>query len=282
VVYNREFDSSSYESLQSTPRPGHGDYTWKSKYGNYDYHGGGRGSGRVTVGHVIGGAVAKKLLELLEIKVVSHVTQIGDIKAEKVDIKHIESIIKSNPVKCGDPEAACKMEELILKVKSEGDSIGGVVETLVFNPPVGLGEPVFDKLDADLAKSMMTIGSVKGVEIGAGFKVAHLTGSQANDEYYVTKNGEIKTNTNQSGGILGGISNGMPIVVRIAVKPTPSISKAQKTVDLNSSENVEIRINGRHDPCICPRVTAVAEASVSMVLVDHLLRGGFIHPSKIK
>ena len=282
VIYNREFDTSSYKALKGTPRPGHGDYTWKIKYGNYDYHGGGRGSGRVTVGHVIGGAVAKKLLELLEIKVVSHVTQIGDIKAEKVDIKHIESIIKSNPVKCGDPEAACKMEELILKVKSEGDSIGGVVETLVFNPPVGLGEPVFDKLDADLAKSMMTIGSVKGVEIGAGFKVAHLTGSQANDEYYVTKNGEIKTNTNQSGGILGGISNGMPIVVRIAVKPTPSISKAQKTVDLNSSENVEIRINGRHDPCICPRVTAVAEASVSMVLVDHLLRGGFIHPSKIK
>ncbi len=282
VVYNQEFDSSSYESLKSTPRPGHGDFTWKIKYGNYDYRGGGRGSGRVTVGHVIGGAVAKKLLELLKIKVVSHVTQIGNIKAKEVDIKHIESIIKSNPVKCGDPEAARKMEELILKVKSEGDSIGGVVETLVFNPPAGLGEPVFDKLDADLAKSMMAIGSVKGVEIGAGFSVAHLTGSQANDEYFVTKNGEIKTITNQSGGILGGISNGMPIIVKIAVKPTPSISKAQNTVDLNKCEDVKIRINGRHDPCICPRVTAVAEASVAMVLVDHLLRSGFIHPSKIK
>ena len=282
VIYNREFDTSSYKALKGTPRPGHGDYTWKTKYGNYDYHGGGRGSGRVTIGHVIGGAVAKKLLKLLEIKVVSHVTQIGNIKAGKVDINHIESIIKSNPVKCGDPEAARKMEELILKVKSKGDSIGGVVETLVFNPPVGLGEPVFDKLDADLAKSMMAIGSIKGVEIGAGFEVAHLTGFQANDEYFVTKNGEIKTITNQSGGILGGISNGMPIVVRIAVKPTPSISKAQKTVDLNSFEDVEIRINGRHDPCICPRVTAVAKASVAMVLADHLLRSGFIHPSKIK
>jgi chorismate synthase len=282
VIYNREFDSSSYETLKGIPRPGHGDYTWKIKYGNYDYHGGGRGSGRVTVGHVIGGAVAKKLLKLLEIKVVSHVTQIGNIKARKVDINHIESIIKSNPVKCGDPEAAREMVELILKVQSEGDSIGGVVETLVLNPPVGLGEPVFDKLDADLAKSMMAIGSVKGVEIGAGFEVAHLTGFQDNDEYFVTKNGEIKTITNQSGGILGGISNGMPIVVRITVKPTPSISKAQKTVDLNSCEDIEIRINGRHDPCICPRITAVAEASVAMVLADHLLRSGFIHPSKIK
>jgi chorismate synthase len=281
VVCNREFDSSTYEALKNIPRPGHGDYTWKTKYGNYDYLGGGRGSGRVTIGHVIGGAVAKKLLELLEIKVISHVTQIGDIKADKVDINHIESKIEDNPVKCADPQAARKMEELIIKLKSKGDSIGGIVETLVINPPVGLGEPVFDKLDADLAKSMMAIGSVKGVEIGAGFEVAHITGYQNNDEYYVTKNGKIKTITNQSGGILGGISNGMPIVVRIAVKPTPSISQVQETVDLNSSKDVEIRIMGRHDPCICPRVTAVAEASVAMVLVDHLLRSGFIHPSKI-
>ncbi len=281
VVYNREFDSSTYEALKNTPRPGHGDYTWKTKYSNYDYRGGGRGSGRVTIGHVIGGAIAKKLLEILEIKVVSHVTQVGHVIADKVDVNQIEFNIEDNPIRCADPQAAREMEELILEVKSKGDSIGGVVETLVLNPPVGLGEPVFDKLDADLAKVMMAIGSVKGVEIGAGFEVAHLTGHQTNDEYQYTMEGEIRTITNQSGGILGGISNGMPIVVRIAVKPTPSISHVQKTVNINSMEDVEIEIRGRHDPCICPRVTAVAEASAAMVVADHLLRSGFIHPSKM-
>lgn len=281
VVYNREFDSSAYESFKNTPRPGHGDFTWKTKYGNYDYRGGGRGSGRVTIGHVIGGAVAKKLIQLPNIKVVSHVTQIGEIEAHNVNINQIESKIQSNPVRCADPQAAREMEELILKIKAKGESIGGTVETLVLNPPIGLGEPVFDKLDADLAKAMMAIGSVKGVEIGAGFEVSSLTGYETNDEFYVTADKEIKTTTNQSGGILGGISNGMPLVVRIAVKPTPSISVVQKTVDLRSMEDVEIEIKGRHDPCICPRITAVAEASVAMVMADHLLRGGFIPPSKV-
>lgn len=281
VVYNREFDSSAYIPFKTAPRPGHGDYTWKTKYDNYDYRGGGRGSGRVTIGHVIGGAVAKKILDLLKIKVVSHVTQIGEIKAGQVNMNQIQSKIESNPVRCADLKAAQEMEELILKLKSEGDSIGGIVETVVLNPPAGLGEPVFDKLDADLAKAMMAIGSVKGVEIGAGFKVASLTGYQNNDEYYVTADGEIKTTTNQSGGILGGISNGMPILIRIAVKPTPSISTVQKTIDMDKMEDTEIKIKGRHDPCICPRVTAVAESSVAMVIADHLLRGGFIHSSKI-
>jgi chorismate synthase len=282
VVYNDEFDSSAYESLKNTPRPGHGDFTWKNKYINYDYRGGGRGSGRVTIGHVIGGAVAKKILENLEIKVVAHVTQIGDIKADTVNMNQIESKIKDNPIRCADPKAAKEMEELILKLKSKGESIGGVVETIALNVPVGLGEPVFGKLDADLAGVLMAIGSVKGVEIGAGFEVAHLTGYQTNDEFYLASDGKIKTTTNQSGGILGGISNGMPIVARIAVKPTPSISVVQKTVDLDRREDVEIEIKGRHDPCICPRITAVAEASVAMVLADHLLQGGFIHPSTVE
>lgn len=282
VIYNQEYDSSAYESIKNTPRPGHGDFTWKSKYKIYDYMGGGRGSGRVTIGHVIGGAVAKKILDLLDIKVVSHVTQIGDIKASTVNINQIESKIRDNPVKCADPKAAQEMEELILKLKSEGDSIGGVVETVALNAPDGLGEPVFDKLDADLAKAMMAIGSVKGVEIGAGFEVTDLTAYGTNDEYYVAKDGKIKTTTNQSGGILGGISNGMPIVVKIAVKPTPSISRVQKTVDMEKMEDMEIEIKGRHDPCICPRITAVAESSMAMVLADHLLRGGFLHPSTVE
>ncbi|MGC9516732.1 MAG: chorismate synthase [Methanomicrobiales archaeon] len=281
VVYNKDIDSSAYEPFKDKPRPGHGDFCWIYKYGNYDYRGGGRGSGRTTIGQVIGGSVAKKLLKQLNIQVISHVTQIGNIKANKVSINHIKSKIKENPVKCADPAAARKMEDLILKVKEEGDSIGGIVETVVLNPPAGMGEPVFDKLDGDLAKVLMSIGSVKGVEIGAGFDAATLTAYGMNDEYYISKDG-VRTTTNQAGGILGGISNGMPIIIRMAVKPTPSISKAQKTVDLIKREEVEIEIKGRHDPCICPRVTSVAEASVSIILVDHLIRSGLIHPCKLE
>ena len=280
VVYNRDADSSAYEALKNTPRPGHGDYTWKARYGSYDYRGGGRGSGRVTIGHVIGGAVAKKLLKTMGIEVVAHVTQIGNIKANKVNINQIASKIQENSVRCADHVAASTMEELILDLKSQGNSIGGIVETLVLNPPAGLGDPVFDKLDADIAKALMAIGAVKGVEIGAGFESAELTGYEMNDEFYVSEEG-IRTTTNQAGGILGGMSNGMPIVARMAVKPTPSISRPQKTVDIEKMEDTEIEIKGRHDPCICPRVTPVAEAVVAMVVVDHLIRGGFVGATKI-
>ena len=280
VVYNRDMDSSSYENLKNKPRPGHGDYTWTARYGTYDYRGGGRGSGRTTIGQVIGGAVAKKLLDTVKIKVISHVTQVGTIKASKMDPKDIESNIESNSVKCADLDAAPRMEALILHMKEQGDSVGGVVETIVLNAPAGLGEPVFEKLDSDIAKVLMGIGSVKGVEIGVGFLAAQLKGSQMNDEFYVD-NDSVKTKTNHSGGILGGISTGMPIMVRMAVKPTPSISKMQKTVDLESMKDTEITISGRHDPCICPRITPVAEASVSIVIADHLIRAGFINPVKL-
>ena len=280
VIFNKEMDSSSYENLKNKPRPGHGDYTWTARYGTYDYRGGGRGSGRTTIGQVIGGAVAKKLLNTLNIKVISHVTQVGTIRANKIEPKDIESNVESNIVRCADPEAAPRMEALILHMKEQGDSVGGVVETVVLNPPAGLGEPVFEKLDADIARVLMSIGSVKGVEIGVGFLVAGLKGSQMNDEFYMDEN-VVKTLTNHSGGILGGISTGMPIVARMAVKPTPSISKMQKTVDLESMNDTEIIISGRHDPCICPRITPVAEASVSIVIADHLIRAGLINPVKL-
>ena len=258
-------------------------YTWKARYGTYDYRGGGRGSGRITIGHVIGGAVAKKLLETMNIRVISHVTQVGTVKADKInlnDLNEIETNINQNSVRCADQDAAPRMEALILHVKEHGESVGGVVETVVLNPPAGLGEPVFDKLDADIAGVLMGIGSVKGVEIGLGFKAAELKGSQMNDEFYFNE-GSIKTTTNHSGGILGGISNGMPITVRMAVKPTPSISQMQKTVDLEAMEDTEILITGRHDPCICPRITPVAEASVSIIIADHLIRAGYINPCKL-
>lgn len=277
VVYNKDADPSAYEAIKNKPRPGHGDYTWTAKYGTYDYRGGGRGSGRATIGHVIGGAVAKKLLKVVDIKVISHVTQIGEIKANHVAYSRIEEYSGKNLVRCADQQAALKMEEAILEAKAKGDSLGGIVETLAFQVPPGLGEPVFSKLDADLAQALMGIGSVKGVEVGLGFELAQSTASTTNDEYYL-ENDQIKTTTNNSGGIVGGISNGMPIVVRMAVKPTPSISLPQKTVDLVKKEEVEIKIEGRHDPCICPRVTAVAESAVAMVLADHLLRTGLISP----
>ena len=281
VVFNKNQHSKDYSMFKNTPRPSHGDFGWMMKYGNYDYNGGGRGSGRVTIGHVIAGAIAKKLLQTQNIEIISHVTQIGSIKAKKLDYNTIKENIEQNPVRCGDLKAAKEMEELILSKKQDGDSVGGIVETIAVNVPAGLGEPVFERLDGDLARILMNIGSVKGVEIGLGFDAASHSGSQINDEYQI-ENGKITTKTNNSGGIVGGMSNGMPIISRIAVKPTPSISKCQESVDLEKMENKKIEIKGRHDPCICPRVTTVAESSTAIILADHMIRSGFIHPTNLK
>ncbi len=281
VVFNKNQHSKDYSMFKDTPRPSHGDFGWMSKYGNYDYNGGGRGSGRVTIGHVIGGAVAKKLLKTQNIEIVSHVVQIGDVKARKMSFDEIKENIERNPVRCADLKAAEEMEELILAKKAEGDSVGGIVETIAVNVPAGLGEPVFERLDGDLARILMNIGAVKGVEIGLGFEVADKSGSEINDEYLI-ENDKVKTKTNNSGGIIGGMTNGMPIVSRIAVKPTPSISKCQSSVDISKMENKKIEIKGRHDPCICPRVTVVSESSTAIVLADHMIRSGFIHPSNLE
>ena len=281
IVYNTNQRSKDYSNIKNTPRPGHGDYCWLEKYGIYDYNGGGRGSGRTNISHVIGGAIAKKLLETKGIKIISHVVQIGDIEAKNIDYDNLEENINKNNVKCGDGDAAKLMEELILSKKQEGDSIGGIVETIATGVPAGLGEPVFGRLDGDLAQILMSINAVKGVEIGLGFESAKSCASKINDEFYYDENNDIKTKTNNSGGILGGMSNGMPIISKIAVKPTPSISKIQNTIDLDKKENTTIEIAGRHDPCICPRVTAVAESVTAIVLADHMLRERFIHPTNL-
>ena len=281
IVYNTNQKSKDYSNIKNTPRPGHGDFCWMEKYGIYDYNGGGRGSGRTTISHVIGGAIAKKLLKTQDIEIISHVIQIGEVEAANIDYENLEENIGKNNVKCGDLEAAKLMEELILSKKQEGDSIGGIVETIATGVPAGLGEPVFGKLDGELAQILMSINAVKGVEIGLGFDSAKSTASEINDEFYWDENNNVKTKTNNSGGILGGMSNGMPIVSRIAVKPTPSISKVQNTIDLEKGENTTIEISGRHDPCICPRVTAVAESVTAIVLADHMIRGGFIHPTNL-
>lgn len=280
IVYNKDHKSSSYENLKDKPRPGHGDYTWREKYGIYDYLGGGRGSGRVTLSNVIAGAIAKKLLAKHNIEVIAHVKEIADIKS-KITYENLEELknnINSNELRCADLESVQKMKNLILDSKEKGDSLGGIVEILVFGLPAGLGEPVFGKIDGEIAKILMNIGSVKGVEFGAGFEAGKMKGSENNDEFYY-ENNKIKTYTNNAGGVLGGMTTGMPLKIKIAVKPTPSISKKQKTVDLKNKKNCEIEIKGRHDPCICPRLVPVAESNVAIVIVDNMIKSGHMHPN---
>ncbi len=276
IVYNRDVDSSPYIELKNRPRPGHADLTYFMKYGHVDWRGGGRASGRETVGRVAAGAVARKLLfSRLGVEILGHVVEVHGIKAGGVLIDDIRKNVEKSSVRCADMAAARKIEDEILRAKKDGDSLGGMAEVIAINVPGGLGEPVFDKLDADIAKAMMSVGAVKGVEIGAGFGVAGKTGMENNDPF-VMESGEVKTVTNNSGGILGGISNGMPVVVRAAVKPTPSIAMEQKTVDLERMEDVTIKVKGRHDPCILPRVLPVLESMLALVLADHAIRGGFI------
>ncbi|NOZ76331.1 MAG: chorismate synthase [Euryarchaeota archaeon] len=281
VVWNKDADPSKYEAIRNTPRPSHADFTYQEKFGRRDWRGGGRASGRETVGRVAAGAVAKRLLSTRGIEVLGHTVEVHGVRVERdrIDIDGIRRAWQDE-VRCADPEAAGRMKEEILRFKKEGDSVGGIVEVVALGVPPGLGEPVFDKLDADLAGAVMSVGAVKGVEIGAGFGVAGRLGSENNDPFII-KDGEIRTATNNSGGIQGGISNGMPIVLRAAVKPTPSILKPQGSVDLERMEETEIRIEGRHDPCIVPRIVPVLEAMVALVLADHALRGGFIGPARL-
>ena len=265
-VDNRDADSSKYELIKNLYRPGHADYTYDMKFGFRDYRGGGRSSARETVGRVAAGAIAKKLLARDKITVTGFTRQIGHHSAATVNFKEIEK----NIVRCPDAKTAEKMVDAIMQARKNGDSLGGVVEVIARGVPAGLGEPVFDRLDADLAKAVMSIPAVKGMEIGAGFQTATMTGSECND-VFVTKNKKVMTQTNNAGGILGGISNGMDIIVKLVVKPTSSINKAQQTIT-QKGKKAEIRVEGRHDPCVAPRAVPIAEAMVALTLIDHLLR----------
>ncbi len=273
MVWNKDANSSAYDALRDRPRPGHADFTYQMKYGLRDHRGGGRASARETVGRVAAGAIAKKLLAKEGIEVVGYVAELGGITAEIIpsDMGELRVKAESNPVRCPDLVAAQKMLELLDQVRAEGDSLGGLVVVFAVGVPAGLGEPVFDKLDADLARALMSLGAVKAVEIGAGLESARMRGSEMNDPL-VMRGGIVEFESNNAGGILGGISTGAPIVCRIAVKPTPSIAKPQRTVDLKSGEATEIEIRGRHDPAIPPRIVPVAEAMMALVLADHLLR----------
>ena len=272
IIPNKGHDPEAYDLFRELFRPGHAGYTTLKKYAIRDHRGGGRSSGRETVARVAAGALAKGELAKEGIQIIAYTKEIDGIMARRIDFDEIER----NPLRCPDRVAAKRMEARVLSYKDQGDSIGGIVEVIARNVPPGLGEPVFGKLDAEIARALMSIGAVKAVEIGDGFQAARMRGSEHNDQ--MDQHG---FKTNHAGGILGGISTGQEIRARIAVKPTPSIEKEQDTIDIFGHER-RISIRGRHDPCICPRIVPVAEAMMALVLYDALLRQRDLEEKKVE
>jgi len=277
LTWNKDTRSQDYDNLQNIARPGHADFPTRIKFGNFnDLRGGGRASGRLTVPLIMAGAIARKLLRQVSIEIFAHTIQIHEVFL-KHPISHdtIKLEAYTNSVRCADPIIAEKMKEDILKARSEGDSLGGVVECIADGVPPGLGEPFFDNLDGDLAKIAFSIPAVKGFEVGLGFKASAVKGSENNDPYAIA-NGKVVAATNNAGGILGGLSSGMPIIVRLAFKPPSSIPKTQRSVNLKEMKETSVQVTGRHDPCIVPKAVPVVEAVVAIVLADHCIRAGKI------
>ncbi len=272
LVRNKDTRSQDYDEMSIKYRPSHADATYDAKYGFRNWQGGGRSSARETIGRVAAGAIAKKILrQVAGVEIIGYVKRIKDLEGViNPDLVTLEEV-ESNIVRCPDGETAEKMIELIEQTGRQGNSIGGVVECVARHVPKGLGEPVFDKLEADIAKGVMSLPASKGFEIGSGFAGTLLTGFEHNDEFYTDENGEIRTVTNRSGGIQGGIANGENIIIRVAFKPTATIRKEQKTVTKDGEETV-LAGKGRHDPCVLPRAVPMVEAMVALVLCDHLLR----------
>lgn len=267
ILYNSDADPSAYDDIKDAFRPGHADYTYLQKYGIRDWRGSGRASGRETSGRVAAGAIAQKLLAGMGVSIIAYTRKSAGIECETYEPAEIER----NPLRAADAAAAQRMLERIEAIKATDDSVGGIIECRVNGVPAGLGEPVFDKLDAELAHAMLSIGSVKGIEFGAGFAAAEMTGSEHNDA--MNEGGFV---TNNAGGIIGGISTGNEIVFRIVVKPTSSISREQQTVGTDGRAR-PIRTEGRHDACICPRIVPVVEAMTALVLIDHHKRQQALH-----
>ncbi|MEN9561128.1 MAG: hypothetical protein RIQ56_401 [Candidatus Parcubacteria bacterium] len=272
VAYNEDVKSEDYSKLKEGYRPSHADFTYDAKYGIRDWRGSGRASARETLARVAAGAIAKKFLRKeLGIECISYVEQVGDIRAHFDFNKVKPEDVEQNIIRCPDEEAAGKMIRLIEMVRDEGDSVGGVIKGVIRGVPAGLGEPVFDKLGADLAKAMTSINAVKGFEIGSGFDGVKLKGSEHNDQFYIDSLGRIRTKTNNAGGTLGGISNGELIHFRVAFKPVATIKKDQLTVD-TKKEPVTLFGAGRHDPCVLPRAVPIVDAMSALVIMDHYLR----------
>lgn len=276
-IRNRDTKSSDYEQLKDLVRPGHADYPAKVKYGGFsDYRGGGRLSGRMTAAFVAAGAIARKLLAQFGVEVLAYTLAIGNVRLEtSPPIEDARKTTYQNSMRCPDTILAEKMRQEVLNAKIEGDSVGGIVECTTLNLPVGVGEPLFDALDSELAKILFGIPAVKGVEFGTGFNSSKLRGSQNNDQY-VLKEGKVVTLTNNSGGVLGGMSTGMPLLLRVAFKPPSSIAKEQKTVNLSRMEDATLGVKGRHDPCVVPKAVPVVQGMVAISLVDLMIRGGMI------
>jgi len=272
LVRNKDARPDDYAEIAEKFRPSHADFTYEAKYGIRNWQGGGRASARETVGRVAAGAVARKILSMLysEFEIVAYVTQIHEVAA-KVDRSALKAKdIERNIVRCPDTAAADKMVSLIEEVRGQGDSVGGIIECVIRGAPSGLGEPVFDKLEADLAKAMLSIPATKGFEIGSGFAATRMRGSQHNDPFEM-RGGRVRATTNNSGGVQGGISNGEEIYFRVAFKPTATIAHEQKTVT-SSHEQTQLAARGRHDPCVIPRAVPIVEAMAALVLCDHALR----------
>ncbi len=270
LMKNNDHRSADYETIKNTYRPSHADFTTEAKYGIRDYRGGGRSSARETIARVASGAIAKQLLATENISIQAYVSQVGDVKCTTpYELLNLE-VAEKNIVRCPDEATAVKMIALIEEVRQDGDSIGGVITCVIKNCPAGLGEPVFDKLHADLAKAMMSINATRAFEIGDGFDAVTMRGSAHNDAF-TTHDGRVITTTNHSAGIQGGISNGMDIYFRVAFKPVATISKQQQTVSIDN-EATTLEVTGRHDPCVVPRAVPIVEAMAALVLADHWLR----------
>lgn len=272
MAKNKDARPEDYEKLKNIYRPSHADFTYEKKYGIRNWQGSGRASARETLARVAAGAIAKKYLnEKLGIEFLAYVEQVGELKA-KVDFNKVTSEqIESNIVRCPDEKIAARMIQYINILKQEGDSVGGIIRGVIKNTPIGLGEPVFDKLSADLGKAMLSIPAVKGFEIGSGFEGTKMKGSKHNDSFFTDENGKIRTKTNFSGGIQGGISNGETIHFRVAFKPVSTIRKEQDTVN-SEGQNVKLEATGRHDPCVLPRAVPIVEAMAALTIMDHYLR----------
>ena len=270
LIRNKDQKSRDYDHIKEKYRPSHADFTYQEKYGQRDYRGGGRSSARETAARVASGAIAKMLLARMGVDITAYVSQVGAIKVDSNSPGFDLSTIEDNIVRTADGSAAEEMIELIKATRKKGDTIGGMITCLIHNLPAGLGEPVFDKLHADLGKAMLSINAVKGFEYGSGFSCIEMSGSQHNDEF-VLENDQVVTKTNYSGGIQGGISNGMPINFNVAFKPVATLMKDQHSIDKNKSSTT-VKGKGRHDPCVVPRAVVIVEAMAALVLVDHLLR----------
>lgn len=276
LIKNEDVNDADYEKIKDLLRPGHADFTARVKYGGFnDSRGGGMFSGRITAGYVMAGAVAKKLLSAIGVETLAHTVEIGGIAAKPVSYEQIKQLALNDPLHCADAAASKEMQDAINSIKKFSDSLGGIIEGIALNVPAGLGEPLFDTLDGDLAKALLAIPAVKGVEFGAGFDAARKRGSENNDPF-ILKGGKIVTSTNNAGGILGGISTGMPLVVRVAVKPTSSIALEQQTVDVQKMKPATLKISGRHDACIVPRAVPVVSAIMAVVLCDFAMQAGLI------